>query len=454
VPRLLRSRGFPLLLLLPAGGTLAAAPPAATLSEKVRHQVELFAELAPGDSIAALRRASADTLELDVFKAGRGPARTTRHFVPPATLEKILAAWDAPGRDEPRRHEPERPRIREDYMSGQLTASTYVYGVALVNALNLQGATVVLIPAFAVTGSLIGHAAFSLNNPLDEAQVLGMNYAAGSAIVTSYALPFLALGTTGGAFRLGSTVSLAAYPLSLAPGYRYGSRFSDRPGDLSKKISAAGVFAAAGAVSPWVYLGPDNGDLRGRLAAGQILAFGTIGHFAADHYRPGETLTEGVTTGIGIHTALATVAGFALASSQENPQVKTGLVLGSALAGFGEGLLFFRHRNDDADQGNYSGLGMGGGMMLAAAVSLATTANTTQTLWGMTGGGLAGYALTYNAMDNRRAGRQRRADAGIRDDDFIRGVTLAFAPVPELTRRAPGERVETRYRVPGVVVKF
>jgi hypothetical protein len=447
-------------LLLCAGGALAST----TVPERTRHQVELFADLAPGDSIAALRRAAPDTLELDIISAVKGPVRKTRYFVPQPTLDKLIAGAGKQETVAVRESHtaPGKARIREDYMGGQLAASTYVYTVALVNGLGLQDERAILFPAFAVTASLAAHAIFSLNHPLDEARVLGMNYAAGGAIVSSYAAPFLAMGSSAETFRLGSLVSLAAYPLSLAPGYRYGGRFQDRPGDLSKKIYAAGVFAGTGAVLPWVYLGPEDDDLRWRMAAGQIFAFGAVGHFAADLYRPGVPLTEGVTTGIGTHTALGTLAGFALASSASGSRTKTGFVLGFALAGFGEGLLFFADRHDDADQANYSGLGMASGILLASAFALVSDASATTTLWAMTASGITGYALTYTIMDSRRAGRTRRANAETRENDFIRGVSLALAPVPELIRKVPGERigqpgagrVETRYSVPGLIVRF
>jgi hypothetical protein len=469
-----RRRFWPTLSLLLAALTMGGAAASAALSERTRHQIELFADLAPGDSIIGVRKAARDTLEMETAREGGTSRRTSRHFVPASQLDKILSGAGETARtggEEPRADKESpaadsRPRIREDYMGGQLVASTYVYGVGLVSALQFEG---ILLPAVVVTGSLAAHAIFSLNYPLDEAQVLGMNYAAGGAIVTSYALPFLALGPTGDAFRIGSAVSLLAYPLSLAPGYRYGSRFRDRPGALSKKVYAAGVSAATGAVLPWVYLGPDHGDLRWRLAAGQILAFGAAGHFAADLYRPGETLTEGVTTGIGTHTVLGTVAGFALASSAEGSRTKTGMVLAGALAGFGEGLWFFRDRNDPADQANYSGFGMAGGMLLASAAALTSGADASTTLWLLAGSGAAGYAIVYRAMDSGREGRRRRSAMRASDHGLIKSVSLALAPVPELTRRAPGERfdpsassggarlsdrAETRYKVPGLIVKF
>lgn len=474
---------FVMSAILPeaAGAATATAEDAARL----RDRIELFADLAPQDSITAVRAAAVDTMELETVDVRTGGRRRARYPVPAPQLQKLLAV--APpsrtlsehgGSATPPPAALEKARLREDYMGGQLTASTFVYGVSLTTAFQLEGGAVIVIPAFAVTGSLIAHSVFSYNNPLSEAQVVGMNYAAATSILGSYAIPFMVAGSNGDAFRVGSILALAAYPASLYPGYHIGGRYTQNPWDLQKKMYFAGTFATAGAVLPWVYLKDPDPDVYLRLAPLQFMAFGIAGHYAADRYRSGERLTDGVVTGIFTHTGLGTLAGFTLVSLAEpaDPRAGIGVVLASAAAGFGEGLWFFNDRNDDADLANYSGLGLAAGLMLPGTVAYASNASAANTLLAMTVGGFAGYMVVYNMLSmihedrNGRGasrsghGADRVAEAGFAG--LVKSASFSLAPVPEFSRRAPEEAVgarresrpashtDVRYRIPGLTLRF
>jgi hypothetical protein len=366
----------------------------------------------------------------------------------------------------------EAKSIREEYMGGQLTASTFVYGLSLMSAFQLEGGAALVVPAFAVTGSLIAHSVYVRNAPLTEGQVLGMNYAAATSIFSSYAIPYIAMGSDANAFRIGSALALVAYPVSLMPGNAYGRRYNQHPWDLNKKMMFAGAFATAGAVLPWVYLKDPDPDVYMRLAPLQFLAFGAAGHFAADLYRPGERLTDGVTTGIFTHTALGTLAGFTLVPvlEPESPQAAVGMVLASAVGGFAEGLWFFNDRYDDAERANFASLGLAAGLLLPGSIAFASEASAAKTMVAMTIGGTLGYAVVYNILTGgnerpvEQSGRQDGGNTG--RTGFLKSTSLSLVPVPEITRRAPEEVADarsvnrsatgydTRYRVPGLIVRF
>jgi hypothetical protein len=437
--------------------------PSARDQGRLHAQVGLFVDLAPDDSIAAVRAAAPDTLEV-VIVSGRGVARTARAPAAPAVLTRLIAAArsadvgsaaTASYADAVESPKP-RARIREDYMGGQMAATIAVYGVGLVGALQLEGQAMILAPSFAVAAGLAAHSIYSLGNPITESQALGMNYFSSAAILSSYALSYAALGWNNDAFRIGAGASLLAYPLSLWPGHAYGSSFRNEPWELSKKVVGSGAAAALGALLPWVYFEDADADLYVRTGALQLLAFGVAGNFAADLYRPGERISEGTATGIFSHTALGALAGAALHATvdSKDSRVDMGILLGSATAGFAEGLWFFRDRNDDADRGNYASFGMGGGLLLTGAVALAGTMDAAPALWLMTAGGLTGYAIVYRAMD-AHAGSAMPARTRT-----SRGVHSSFQPlpVPEALRitdaRTGRETIAMRYRVPGLVVRF
>jgi hypothetical protein len=443
----------------------AASAAAPTDAVRLRHQLELFIDLPEGDSVTAVRRVAVDTLEVTRHGAGESHASTSRHFIPAAYLDKIVSSaplsleTTTPFLPRPS-PAPTKALIREDYMGGQLGVSAYLYGVALPAVLDLENRSAILLPAFLITGSLAAHAIYSLNNPLTQAEVLGMNYVSTGSIVGSYALMYALSGPGGNTFDAASVLALATYPLSLSPGRRLGERYNDNPLVLSKRMTAAGVFATTGAVLPWVYLESPSGEQYTRLAAGQFMALGIAGHLLGDFYRPGEGLPDGVNTGIFTHMGFGALLGSALVVTMEpdDSRVVTGVIMGSTLAGFAEGLWFFHDRYDDAEKANYAGFGTLGGMLLAGSVAWASEANGRTTLWLLSLGGLGGYTIVYRALSSREVGtgpnKSRSSRTSHAAEGFVKDVSFALAPVAESVRPGPGEPYATRYRVPGLTVRF
>ena len=455
------------LLVIAVLAPEAAASTASTAPDdaRLRAQLELFVPLAPDDSIASIRAAASDTLEASLV-SGQGTTRTARAFVPPRALERLVASArraaslssppSSPSSSPPPPPSEERAaRLRTDYMGGQMTATMFVYAIALSNALRLEDGAGILLPTLATTGGLAAHAAFSYGTPLTAPQVMGMNAAAGAAILTSFAAPVAVLGLDGTSVRIGSAVSLFAYPLALVPGYRYGSAYQGHSSQLSKKIFAAGLFSGLGAALPWAYYRDFDADLYGRTAAVQSLAFGAAGFFAADLWRPDGEIPEGVATGVMTHTALGALVGSAMWATSSPSDGTTGmrLLLGASTVGFTEGLFFFKDRNDSEKQAMYAGFGLSGGALVASAFALSAGAGLAPSLWLISGGAIAGYAIGYSLVAQQTADR-----VDVSDDDVIRRASLRLAPVPEAVRvtdaRSGRESWDLRYRVPGLVVRF
>lgn len=434
--------------------------------------------LAPDDSLLAARRVAPDTLEVERLSAS-GTFATTRAYIPAPYLEKIAAAHPSVATPASSRTpllhvaettavEPNKARIREDYMGGQLGVSAYLYGVALPSVVELESRASVLLPAFLITGSLAAHAIYSLNVPVTQAEVLGMNYVSAGSVMASYAGVYALRGSGSGTFDAGSVIALATYPVSLVPGYRLGARYNDAPGILYKRVASAGIFGGTGLILPWVYYESPARDTYLRLSAAQFLAFGVAGHWIGDLYRPGEALSDGVTTGIFTHMGFGTLVGSALAVSLEpdDSRVVTGVILGSSLAGLAEGLWFFHDRNDDAEKANYAGFGTLGGMLLTGSVAWAASASAEGTMWLLAGGALGGYTIVYRGLSQREQREERsprrasRSSGGSSSSGFVKDVSLSLAPVAESGRVSPDDPraarggYTTRYRVPGITFRF
>ena len=470
------------VLAVMSGARAASSDPQPVEMQRLRHQIELFVSLNPGDSILAIRRVAADTLEVARRTTSTGAVSALRAHVPEGYLDRLAAAnpFITAASSRAPDHPPDIPsaaptraRIREDYMGGQLGVSAYVYGVALPVVFDLNDRAGVLIPAFLMTGSLAAHAIYSLNNPLTQTEVLGMNYVSAGTVLSSYALSYGVMGVGDGAFDVGSVMAFVTYPVSLFPGRALGARYNENPGVLSKRMSSAGIFATTGLVLPWVYFENPAPDVYARLAAWQFLAFGALGHGLGDLYRPGETLTDGVNTGIYTHMGFGALAGTAIAVTlkPDGSRAVTSLVMASTLTGFAEGLWFFHDRYDGAEKANYAGFGTLGGMLLAGSIAWAAETPARGTLWLLTGGALGGYVIVYNGMSDREAsaagaetGRRRAASPSSRGaasgQRFVKDVSVFLAPLAETVRTLPGVPAHrragtvTRYRVPGVTVRF
>ena len=467
---LFQKRFFLFVIGILTGHTLA--PSDVLAQEKFRGQLELFVELQAQDSVVALTRIGTNVLEIEWKSAGDSTNRRLRQSIPPAILEKLLTrARQTEVRVETRMAEGsiaaelETPgslsaqkKNRLKYILSQSIFSSVTYGPALINALNLDGKAAIATPFFTITGSIVGHSIYGINHSFEDAHITSLMYSAMTSGASSYLLGILALGTDDG-IRLGSGLLLGAYPFSLWVGYQHADAYVNDPGRVGLEPAFAWTFGLAGYFLTGLYFGNDfSGNKNGtpfRIAAGQALAFGGTGHFISHLYRKGERIPGGIPLGIAAHTLIGTMAGYSLVTSlglEDDTRPIVSLILGSAVAGFGEALWFFHNNRDNSDRAVFSLLGMAGGAAFAGGILALASDNGSAAgfAWTMTGGIAAGYALTYVLLHNQVEKTVFRTE--IRGD-LARRVELNLLPIPEARKTADGKWA-MGYRIPGLTLRF
>jgi hypothetical protein len=347
------------------------------------------------------------------------------------------------------------------YIGSQTLASTYVYGLSVPLAFDMQGTrTKIAAPMIVAPFAFGTHFWFAKNRPFEDAHAKGTFYLSLASVYAAHAIPFALMSWDGEyAWRTAATATLFAYPLGIYGGYKLGDAHLDQPGRIDVESKFALGFGLLGFFSPFIYyekVNPRTQEPIIRLGLGQAVAMAAAGHFLADQYRSGENIPDGVNTGILDHTALGATLGIEVAALSDASSIRPwfGAALLGGTVGFMEGLLYYKNSYDSKERGIYNSLGALAGTMVGGGIAVlafdggesgyAMKSGITSLL---VGGAWAGYwitnILTYGMEDRRAAGPAHWTDR------------LAVNPFPLPEPVIIDHRVaDLRLRMPGVTFTF
>lgn len=347
------------------------------------------------------------------------------------------------------------------YIGSQTLLSTYVYGLSVPLAFDMQGMrTKIAAPMIVAPFAFGTHFWFSKNRPFEDAQAKGTSYLSLASLYAAHAIPFTFMSWDDDTpWRVAATATLFAYPLGIYGGYKLGDAHLDQPGRIDVESKFALGFGLLGFFSPFIYYDKVNERTQEpiiRLGLGQAVAMAAAGHFLADQYRSGENIPDGVNTGILDHTALGATLGIEIAALSDASSVRPwfGAALLGGTLGFMEGLLYYKNSYDSKERGLYNSLGALAGAMVGGGIAVlafdggesayAMKSGITSLL---VGGAWAGYwitnVLTLGMEDRGAAGPAHWTDR----------LSLNPFPLPEpvvVDHRMAGLRL----RVPGVSLTF
>lgn len=508
---------------LACAALLACAVPAR--ANALKDHLSVFFEMEPTDSVVALEQLSATTLKITLADPATGQTRSLKEEISPKPLQKLLAEsndlglktihWSSP--DEggaelppapgasgsgapapapraapeaaspvpgdagpgltvgqpsspapastapaaPRRSLASDRKNRIWYIGSQTLMSTYVYGLSVPLAFDMQGTrTKVAAPMIVAPFAFGTHFWFAKNRPFEDAHVKGTSYLSLASVFASHALPFALMSWDDDSpWRMAATVSLFAYPVGVYGGYKLGESHLDQPGRIDVESKFALGFGLLGFFSPFIYYDKVNERTQEpiiRLGLGQAVAMAAAGHFLADQYRSGQNIPEGVNTGILDHTALGATLGVEIAALADASSIRPwfGAALLGGTVGFMEGLLWYKDSYDSKERGFYNSLGALAGTMVGGGIAIlafdggeseyAKKAGITSLL---VGGTWAGYwitnLLTLGMEDRGAAGPAHWSDR------------LAVNPIPLPEPVIIDHRMaDLRFRMPGVTFTF
>lgn len=348
------------------------------------------------------------------------------------------------------------------YIGSQTLLSTYVYGLSVPLAFDVQSTRAKVAAPMIIAPFAFGtHFWFAKNRPFEDAHAKGTSYLSMASLYASHALPFALMSwdDAQAAWRVAATTTLFTYPLGIYGGYLLGDAHVDQPGRIDIESKFALGFGLLGFFSPFIYYEKVNERTQEpiiRLGLGQAVALATAGHFLADQYRSGENIPDGVNTGILDHTALGGTLGLEVAALFDASSVRPwfGAALLGGTLGFMEGLFYYRDSYDSKERGLYNSLGALAGTMVGGGIAVlvfdggqsdySVKAGITSLL---VGGAWAGYWITNiltMGMEDRGAARPA---------NWTDRLTLNPVPLPEpvvLNHRV----ADVRYRIPGVSFTF
>ncbi|MBW8888095.1 MAG: hypothetical protein JF616_10105 [Fibrobacteres bacterium] len=348
------------------------------------------------------------------------------------------------------------------YIGSQTLLSTYVYGLSVPLAFDVQSTRAKVAAPMIIAPFAFGtHFWFAKNRPFEDAHAKGTSYLSLASLYASHALPFALMSwdDAEAAWKVAATATLFTYPLGIYGGYMLGDAHVDQPGRIDIESKFALGFGLLGFFSPFIYYEKVNERTQEpiiRLGLGQAVALATAGHFLADQYRSGENIPDGVNTGILDHTALGGTLGLEIAALSDAGSVRPwfGAALLGGTLGFMEGLFYYRDSYDSKERGLYNSLGALAGTMVGGGIAVlvfdggqsdyAMKAGITSLL---VGGAWAGYWITdilTMGMEDRGAARPAK---------WTDRLALNPFPLPEpvvLNHHVS----DVRYRVPGVTFTF
>jgi len=481
-------------------------------ADALREHLSVFFEFNALDSVIALEQKSPTALQVTVVDGATGETRNLREDVGAKPMQKLLteandlglktlplssaaeekadkprpeaakaaAAEKTAAKEPPRKEETagnatgrsvsSQRKNRMWYIATQSALSTYVYGVSIPLALDVQStrariATPMIVAPFAFGA----HFWFAKNRPFEDAHRKGTSYLSLASLYASYALPFAIMNQNDNPYRVASLLTIATYPAGIYGGYLLGDQYVDLPGRIDTQEKFALGFGAMGFFSPFLYYDrlETHGEAIVRLALGQSVVMATLGHFLADHYRTGQNIPDGVNTGIMDHTILGAGVGLEVAALADASHVRPwmGAALFGGTLGFMEGLFYYRNSYDSQERGLYNTLGGMGGTLLGGGLAYlfyddkaSDYAQKTTMVSLLVGGTLLGYCATNILTD----GMEDRT--GLKENTSWTN-RLAFNPIPVPEpqvidhgyggfRNGTGREIYLRYHMPGFSYTF
>jgi hypothetical protein len=442
---------------------------------QLREQLELFFDLGERDSIVRVEQPAPGRLRVEVLDKGTGGTRSLTAAVPANAAARLRAraeeegvavgTWVAApaatpmadedaGREEYLSSPRELRRNRLNYVLTQTAFSYYLYSIALPVAFEADPQRSAALQVLSLPVAFGTHYLIARGKDYHDAHLWSTDYFSTNSLILSYGIPYILMGSSENYFRTGSIVAAAAYPVSLWAGYRHGEQLLDDPGRVklqSNVSTSSGLTAFLAAMA----LKPDHeGEAYWRLTVAGTMGAGVAGHYLSYYYRPGESVPGGVGEGILTHTLLGFVAGINLAvlAEAEDGRTATALMTLGAAAGFGEGLYYFRDKQDSYERARYSIYGMLGGAMIPTGLALlaGTEPNPKLLMTAVTASAIGGYAITRHFTSHLVESPRDVKHKG------HPGFTLDLLPVPEpYARQTPeGSEIAMRLRVPGATWRF
>lgn len=466
-------------------------------ADPLKDHLSVFFDFEPQDSVVALEQKSASVLAVTVADPATGGTRTLTEEVGAKPMARLLTEsndkglktlhWTAPegsGADAATAEPPGPPPMLETpssasstppratsgrslatqrknrmwYIGTQTLMSTYVYGVAIPLAFDVQSTRVIVAtPMIVAPFAFGGHFWFAKNRPFEDSHLNGTAYLSLASLYAAHALPFAIMDWEDDPYQAASLITLAAYPLGVWAGYKLGDSYVDLPGRVDTQRKFALGFGLLGFFSPFLYYSDVDAHTEAivRLGLGQSVAMAAAGHFLADNYRSGENIPDGVNTGILSHTVLGSALGLEVAALADAEEVRPwmGAALLGGTLGFMEALYYYRNSYDSRERGLYNSLGglagtlLGGGLcMLACDENASDHVEKIAVATFLVGGTWLGYWATNfltQGMEDRSAGT---------GDSWTDRLAFNPIPMPEPTLRN-GE-AGMRYRVQGITYRF
>jgi hypothetical protein len=477
---------MPVSLPIPALAAFLLAVLCGAARADLKDQLAVFFELSPEDSVVSLAQTSETTLSVETVDVTTTERKTLQEEVGPKPMARLLSEaraagvsvteWTPSASPAPAAAAEAAPSVAESeasaprgrslssqrknrllYMGYQVPLATYVYGLAVPLALDVESDRIIYAsPLLAAPVAFGAHFWFAKSRTFEDAHFLGTRYLSMAALYASYALPFSIMDWDSEPYRTSAFLSLATYPLGIYGGYMLGDRFVDMPGRIETQSKFALGFGILGFFTPFLYFEnvDDHTEAIFRLGLGQSAAFAAGGHFISQYYRAGENIPGGVTTGILTHSALGAGMGAEIAALSDAEKLRPwlGAILAGGTLGFMEGLWYFRNRYDSNERGFYNSLGTGAGLLMGAGVlvligdpgdAYAEKVTITSTL-------LGGALLGYIATDILTSGMEERPAAGPSTWSDRLSVNLVPMPEPQVRDR----ELYYRYRLGNLTYTF
>jgi len=442
---------------------------------RLQEQLGLFFEFDTHEVVTKLEQPAVGQLTVYATDTVTGETKVQTAPVPPLAADRLkqealstgitVGQWaTGPAPVEPAVAEPrpdylseprELRRNRLNYVVTQTAFSYYLYSIALPVAFDADPRRSAALQILSLPAAFGTHYYLARDKDYHDAHLWSTAYFASNSLILSYGASLALFGFNEEAFRAGSFLAAGTYPVALWAGYKHGEHLLDDPGRVQLQSNVA-VSAGLTAYLAGITILPEDADEKeGRLLVAGVLGGSIAGHYLSYGYRRGEAVPTGVGTGVVTHTWLGLLVGANLAVLAE-PESERGilsLILLGTAAGFGEGLHFFKDKQDSYEQARYNTYGAWAGAAVPIGLALLSGAepNPKFLMTAVTASAIGGYAITRkftsHLVDNPRSVKHQGHP----------GFSTNFIPVPEPYARLD-ERGETevamRFKVPGLTYRF
>lgn len=335
------------------------------------------------------------------------------------------------------------------YLITQSLYGGYFLGTAPPLILNKKSIIATTLP-LSIALSIPLHMRILKHNTITDAHSIATGTYPGLGILTAYSLPDIFLPKTNSTsdevntkYRLGAALSLALYPLGLWYGFRQGDALADNPGRMVLRSSFLTNSAVIGGLSSSAFF--DNAEFE-RIQMGVFLATTYAGLFAADLYRKGEYIAEGVGPGISLQMAIGFLTTMYIPINFERGiSNRDGIKIWFFGASAGLATALYTHRKDQSspERPVYDLLGTGAGALVGMGLFHRLEGKTFgNALLSTT---LLGYGITHYLTRNMQESMPVSSGPS--------KISINFVPEPEPVLDAMG-KLDMRVRVQGIVARF